>query len=65
MSDDMLILAGTCIGLALWVAHLSRKLAKAEEFGFMAMMALRDVADHKVEIARDSSGTITIKKVRQ
>jgi len=28
-------------------------------------MALRDVADHKVEIARDSSGTITIKKVRQ
>jgi len=65
MNDDMLILASICIGLALWVLRLKTKLLKAEEFGFMALMALRDVADNKVEIIRNKDGDISIKKVRQ
>lgn len=65
MNDDMLILASICIGLALWVLRLKTKLLKAEELGFMALMALRDVADNKVEIIRNKDGDISIKKVRQ
>lgn len=63
MNDDMFLLACICIGLALWVLRLKTKLLKAEEFGFMALMALRDVADNKVEITRNKDGDISIKKL--
>ena len=63
--DDMMILGGMCIALALWVLSLTRRLAKAEEFGFMAMMALRDVADEKVQIIRDKDGAIHINKLKE
>lgn len=62
--DEIIVLAMTCIGLALWVLSLTRRLAKAEEFGFMAMMALRDVADQKVQITRDKDGSIHINKLK-
>jgi hypothetical protein len=54
-----------CIGLAMWVLRLKTKLARAEEFGFMALMALRDVADNKVQITRDKDGDITIKAMKE
>jgi hypothetical protein len=63
MIDDVSLLAGICLGLALWVLRLKTKLVKAEEFGFMALMALRDVADNKVQITRDENGDITLKKL--
>ena len=63
MIDDVSLLAGICLGLALWVLPLKTKLVKAEEFGFMALMALRDVADNKVQITRDENGDITLKKL--
>ena len=62
--NDIEILASICILLALWVLRLTRKLARAEEFSHMAMLALRDVADNKVQITRDGEGTITIKKLK-
>ena len=58
--DEIVLLGGTCLGLAVWVIYLQRKLATANEFAGMAMMALRDVAEGKVQIVRED-GQITIK----
>ncbi len=63
MIDDVSLLAGICLGLALWVLRLKTKLARAEMVGVMALTALRDVADNKVQITRDENGDITLKKL--
>lgn len=61
--DGIVFLGATCVGLCLWIIHLQRKLSLANEFAHMTMMALRDVADGKVQITREGGegGTITIK----
>ena len=61
--DGVLFLGATCVGLCLWIIHLQRKLSVANELTHMTMMALRDVADGKVQITREGGegGTITIK----
>ena len=65
MMDDITLLGCVCLALALWVIRLQRKLSRAEEFAFMSMLALRDVADGKVQINRDEEGTITIKSKKE
>jgi hypothetical protein len=65
MIEDISLLAGICLGLALWVIRLQYKLARAEKFAFMSAMALHDVADNKVQITRTEDGTITLKKVKE
>lgn len=62
MIDDIALLGGICIGLALWVLSLKTKIARLEEYAFMSSMFMRDLADGKAEITRDSEGGITIKK---
>lgn len=61
--DEIVFLGATCVGLCLWIIHLQRKLSVANEFAYMWLMALRDVADGKVQITREGGegGTITIK----
>lgn len=61
--DDISLLGGICIGLALWVIHLQRKVSRLSEFAFMSTMFMRDVADGKASVSRDAEGTITIKKL--
>ena len=51
--DEIVFLGGTCVGLCLWIIHLLRKLSAANELTHMTMMALRDVADGKVQIIRE------------
>lgn len=64
MSDDIVLLAAICLGLSAWVLHLRTKLKHAEEFAYMSLMALRDVADGKLHVTRDKDGDISIKKVK-
>ena len=62
MIDDVSLLAGVCIGLALWVLYLQHKLIHLREFAYMSMKAMIDVADGKVVVSRDDKGTITFKR---